>query len=58
MKLLIRPALLKFGTVGWVWNFQIGGGCESAIFQYSKLKFDLILYFGLINSPTVVKMGF
>ena len=44
------------GTVGCVWNFQIGGGCKSAIFQHSYLKFDTILYFGLINSPTVAKI--
>jgi len=24
-----------------------------AIFQYNKLEFDLVLYFGLINGPTV-----
>ena len=42
-------------TVGCVWNFQIGGGSKLAIFQYSKLKFDMVLYFGLINSPTVAK---
>ena len=31
------------------WNFEIGGGCILAIFQYSKLKFDMVLNFGLIN---------
>ena len=45
-----------FDTVGCDWNFQIGGGCKSAIFQYIKLKFDLVKYFGLINSPTVAKI--
>ena len=44
------------GTVGCVWNFQIGGGYKSAIFQYSKLKFDIVLYFGMINSLTVAKI--
>jgi len=26
-----------------------------AIFQSRRLKFDMVLYFGLINSPTVAK---
>ena len=43
-------------TVGCVWNFQIGGGCKLAIFQFSKLKFDMVLYFGLINCTTVAKI--
>ena len=47
---------LETSTVGYVWNFQIGGGCKSAIFQFSKLKFDMVLYFGLINSPTLAKI--
>ena len=42
-------------TVGCVWNFQIGGGSIKAIFQSRKLKFDMVLYFGLINCPTVAK---
>ena len=37
-------------------EFPNWGGCKSAIFQYSKLKFDIVLYFGLINSPTVAKI--
>ena len=41
-------------TVGYVENFQIGGGCKSAIFH--KLKFDIVPYFGLINCPTVAKI--
>ena len=32
-----------------------GGGCKLAIFRYSELKFDMALYFGLINSQTVAK---
>ena len=43
-------------TVGCVWNFQIGGGCKLTIFQYNRLKFDMVLHFGLINCPTVVKI--
>ena len=43
-------------TVGCVWNFQIGGGSKSAIFQFSELKFDIVPYFGLINSPTGAKI--
>ena len=45
----------RIATVGCVWNFQIGGGSIKAIFQSRKLKFDTVLYFGLINSPTVAK---
>ena len=32
-----------------------GGGSIKAIFQSKKLKFDMVLYFGLINCPTVAK---
>ena len=46
---------LPSSTVGCVWNFQNGGGSIKAIFQFKKLKFDMVLYFGLINSPTVAK---
>ena len=49
------PSALIQSTVGCVWNFQIGGGSIKAIFQSKKLKFDMVLYFGLINSPTVAK---
>merc|ERR1712212_1165269 len=49
------PLAEKVGTVGCVWNFQIGGGSIKAIFQSRKLKFDMALYFGLINSSTVAK---
>ena len=43
-------------TVGCIWNFQIGGGSKWAIFQFSKLKFDMIPFFSLIHSPTVAKI--
>ena len=43
-------------TVGCVWNFQIGGGCRLVIFQFIKLKFDMVPYFSLINSPTGAKI--
>ena len=51
----VKLSVLFSSTVGCVWNFQIGGGSIKAIFQSRKLKFDIVLYFGLINSPTVAK---
>ena len=53
-----NPSLVKsnYFTVGCVWNFQIGGSSKSAIFQCRKLKFDMVLYFGLINCLTVAKI--
>ena len=47
---------LPRSTVGYIKNFKIWGGCESSIFQDSKFNFDMVLYFGLINCPTVAKI--
>ena len=51
-----KPFFKHTSTVGCVWNFQNGGGCKLAIFQFSKLKFYMVPYFGPINCPTVAKI--
>ena len=37
-------------------EFPNRGGCKLAIFRLNKLKFDIVPYFGLINSPTGAKI--
>ena len=62
-KLLHYPIFWSYWAKKWVassipyddlFSYPLSYG--DVLVQYSKLKFDMVLYFGLINCPTVAKI--